>query len=395
MATWKLSSADQRALATFAQELIRIPSPPTQEKAVAERLAEEMRRIGFREVRTDRIGNVIAHAGDGHGPALLFNAHMDTVDIGERSAWTHDPYGGDIENGILYGRGAVDMKGPLAALIYGMKMLLEANLPLHGDLYVVGVVLEEPCEGYAMKVLVEEEGLVPDMVVLCEPSDLRIAVGHRGRIEMRITVRGVAAHASMPAQGQNAIYAAARLIFGIELLSAQLATDSFLGQGTLAVTQIESAAGSRNTIPDYCAFYIDRRLTLGETEARALAEIQSVINREQARATVEVTEYQAISYTGYRCRHKAYYPAWLIMEDHRLVRALARAAESCLGFRPPLIRWPFSTDGAYTMGVAGIPTVGFGPGQELLAHAPDEHIHLEDLYHAAAVYATLAADILG
>jgi len=392
----KLSSADQAALTNFARKLVRTPSPPTHEKAVADCLAEELRLAGFRDIRVDRIGNVIAHAGDGRGPALLFNGHMDTVGIGDRNAWSRDPYGGEVEAGILYGRGAVDMKGPLASLVYGMKLLLDSQTPLHGDLYVACVVQEEPGEGYAMRVLVEEEGLTPDMVVLCEPTNMQVATGHRGRVEMMVTVRGVAAHASAPAQGDNAIYTAARLIFGTELLASQLATDSALGQGSLAVTQIESTAGSRNAIPDCCAFYIDRRLTLGETEARALAEIQGVINREQARgAKVEVTEYRATSYTGYKCRVKSYYPAWLMMDDHSLVRAVLRAAEASLGYRPRLIRWPFSTDGCYTMGVAGIPTVGLGPGEEQLAHATNECIHLDDMVQAAGVYATLAAMISG
>jgi len=390
-----LSSADQEALVSFAQKLIRIPSPSTQEKAVAELLVEELRHVGFNDIRVDRIGNVVGHAGDGDGPALLYNAHMDTVETIDRSIWSRDPYGGEIEGGILYGRGAVDMKGPLAALVYGLKLLLDAEIPIRGDLYLAGVVQEEPCEGYAMKVLVEEEGLVPDMVVLCEPSDLQVATGHRGRMEMLVTVRGVSAHASMPSQGSNPIYAAARLIFGTELLATQLTTDSFLGQGSLAVTQIESASGSRNAIPDRCVFYIDRRLTLGETETRALSEIQGIINREQVRATVEVTDYEAVSYTGYRCKNKQYYPAWLIADDHSLVRVMVKTVEDALGYRPRLIRWPFSTDGTYTMAEAGIPTVGFGPGDERLAHATDEHIHIEDMFHAATVYATLAAEILG
>jgi len=391
---FKLSPADQEALGHFARKLIRTPSPSTHEKAVADLLSEELARVGFREVRMDRMGNVIAHVGNGQGPALLFNAHLDTVGVGDRSSWTRDPYGGDIEAGVLYGRGAVDMKGPLAALVYGMKLLLDSQTPLFGDVYVAGVVQEEPCEGLAMRVLVEEEGLVPDMVVLCEPSNLQVATGHRGRMEMQVTVKGVAAHASAPAQGENAIYAAARLIFGAEILASQLGNDSFLGQGSLAVTHIESTAGSRNAIPDCCTFYIDRRLTLGETEARALAEVQGIINREQARAQVEVTEYRATSYTGYKCRARSYFPAWLMMDDHKLVRAAVRAVETELGYRPKLMRWQFSTDGTYTMGVAGIPTVGFGPGEDRLAHVTNEHIHLEDMYQAASVYAGLAANIL-
>jgi len=392
---FKLTSTDQAALTSLASELVRTPSPPGHEKMVADLLAEALRRVGFPEVRIDRIGNVVAHAGAGGGPALLFNGHMDTVGVGDRNAWRRDPYSGEVEAGVLYGRGAVDMKGPLASLVYGMKMALESPAALAGDLYVACVVQEEPCEGYAMKVLVEEEKVTPDMVIVCEPTNLQVATGHRGRVEMLVTVRGAAAHAASPAQGDNAIYTAARIIFGTELLASQLTTDAGLGRGTLAVTQIESAAGSRNAIPDYCAFYIDRRLTLGETEARALAEIQAIINREHARgAKVEVTEYRASSYTGYKCRAKSYYPAWLINDEHPLARSAALAVEQQLGYRPHLMRWGFSTDGCYTAGVAGIPTVGFGPGDERLAHAANEAVPLDDLYQAAGVYAALATQLL-
>ena len=202
----RFPASHAEALASFLQELVRIPSLSTHEEAVAVRLAEEMRHVGFSEVRTDRIGNVIGRVGSGQGPKLLLSGHMDTVDVGDPARWAHPPYDGCIENGILYGRGACDMKAGLAAMVYAVKALLDAGGELAGDLYVVGVVQEEPCEGLAMRVLVEEEGVRPDYVVLGEPSDLQISVGHRGRLEMRVQVKGKAAHASSPALGSNAIH---------------------------------------------------------------------------------------------------------------------------------------------------------------------------------------------
>jgi putative selenium metabolism hydrolase len=383
------------AMATFLRELVCIPSPSTHEEAVAIRLAEELRRIGFAEVWTDRIGNVIGRVGCGQGPKLIFDGHMDTVAVGDPGRWPHPPHDGVIEDGILYGRGACDMKGGLAAMVYGVKALLDAGVELAGDLYVVGVVQEEPCEGFAMQVLVEEEGIRPDYVVLGEPSNLQIKVGHRGRIEMQVKVQGRAAHASSPDLGNNAIHNAARLIFGLELLAPRLATDPVLGQGTLAVTQIESQAASRNAVPDCCTFCIDRRLTLGETERKALAEVQNIINTEEVDANVEVTEYQATSYIGYDCRVRSSFPAWVIAEDSPLVQATARSVRETLGYRPRLSRWTFSTDGTYTAGVASIPTVGFGPGEERYAHTLEEQIRLNDVVDAARVYARLAVELLG
>ena len=383
------------AMATFLQDLVRIPSLSTNEAAVAVRLADEMRRVGFTEVWTDRIGNVVGHIGSGQGPKLILNGHMDTVDVGDVTSWSRPPYEGVIEDGILYGRGSCDMKGGLAAMVYGVKSLLDAGVELAGDLYVVGVVQEEPCEGLAMRVRVEEEGIRPDFVVLGEPSDLQVRIGHRGRIEMKVQVQGKAAHASSPTLGDNAIHNAARLIFGIELLAARLATDPFLGQGSLAVTEIESQAASRNALPDRCAFYIDRRLTLGETERKALAEIQSLIATEEVAARVDVTQYRARSYSGYECRARNAFPAWVMPEDHSLVRATVRSVRDTLGSRPRLGRWGFSTDGTYTAGTANIPTVGFGPGEERYAHTIDEQIRLNDVVDAARVYARLAVELLG
>jgi putative selenium metabolism hydrolase len=390
-----LPASQAEAMARFLQDLVRIPSLSTHEGAVASRLADEMQRVGFAEVRIDRIGNVIGRIGAGQGPKLLFNGHMDTVDVGEPRRWPRPPYDGVIKDGVLYGRGACDMKSGLAAMVYGAKTLLDAGVELAGDLYVVGVVQEEPCEGLAMRVLVEEEGIRPDYVVLGEPSNLQVRVGHRGRLEMRVRVRGRAAHASSPNLGSNAIHNAARLIFGIELLASRLATDPFLGQGTLAVTEIESQAASRNAVPDGCTFYIDRRLTLGETERKALAEIQSLINTEEVDAEVQVTEYRALSYTGYECRTRNAFPAWVMPEDHPLVQATIRSVRETLGYRPRLGRWPFSTDGTYTAGVADIPTVGFGPGEERYAHTLDEQVRLNDVVDAARVYVQLAVELLG
>jgi putative selenium metabolism hydrolase len=375
--------------------MVRIPSLSCEEKGVAERLESEMRAVGFDEVWTDRIGNVVGRIGPGTGPRLLYNGHMDTVGVGDPGAWTHDPFGAEIQDGLLYGRGATDMKGPLASLIYGAKLLKDWGVDLAGDLYVVGVVQEEPCEGYAMRVLVEVESLRPDWVVLAEPTNLRVSRGHRGRMEMHVTVRGRSSHASMPHLGENAIYGAARVVFSLELLSEMLADDPFLGKGTLAVTRIENTAASKNVIPDSCTFVIDRRLTLGETEAKALAEVEGVIVRENVRADVSLAEFDYTSYTGYRCRDVEHYPAWMVPENHVLVQATAHAVRKVTGERPPIGKWDFSTDGVYTMGVAGIPTVGLGPGEETQAHTADECIRLADCYTAAQIYAQLAVELLG
>lgn len=386
---------DKDALVQFARELIQIPSPSGQEGALAQRLAEEMKRLGWQDVRTDRIGNVVGRLGSGEPPILLYNGHMDTVGPGDLRQWKRDPYAAELANGALHGLGAVDMKGALAAMVYAAPAILARAPRLKGTLYLVGVVQEEPAEGLGMKVLVEEEGIRPDFVVLGEATNLQVSRGQRGRVEIRVTTHGRACHACSPEHGRNAINAAARIIFETELLAAKFMTDPFLGPGTLAVTQIESTAGSRNAIPASCTFYVDRRLTLGETEAKALAEIQQIVARERLKADVAVSEWDIVSYTGYRAHVRDSYPAWVVPEDHPLVQAVSQTVKQTLGYKPRLERWAFSTDGVYTMGVAGIPTVGFGPGDEKLAHTVDDHVKVEDLVAAARVYAALAVQMLG
>jgi putative selenium metabolism hydrolase len=315
--------------------------------------------------------------------------------VGDVSAWSRDPYGAEIERGTLYGLGASDMKGALAAMVHAGKAIVDSGVQLDGELFVVGVVQEEPCEGAAMRHIVEVEGLRPDWVVLGEATNLQVSRGQRGRVEFGITVHGRSCHASAPDRGINAIYEAARLIVGLELLAPQLGRDSFLGQGSIAVTEISSTSGSRNAVPDSCTLYVDRRLTVGETEARALAEIRRILAREGVKATIQVPEYSAISHTGYEVKARQYFPYWVTSEDEPLLWTLASVVEDVLDFVPRVGRWEFSTDGVYTAGVAGIPTVGFGPGEERHAHTCEDRVRLRDLESAARVYAELAVRMLG
>ncbi len=391
--TW-LSPSDQRALVDFLKELVQIPSPSGQEGALAQRLAEEMEHLGFPEVKVDKVGNVIGKIGTGDKPVLLFDGHMDTVEVGDYFSWTRDPYGGEVDGGFLYGLGASDMKGGLASMVYGLGALIKAGVKIPGTVYFIGVVQEEPSEGTALKASLSEEGIAPDFAIIGEPSSLRIIQGHRGRMGIIVTTKGKSCHASAPELGQNAIYAASRIIFGIELMSSQFLNDAFLGKGSATVTWIRSESPSRNAVPPICSFYVDRRLTLGETEAKALAEIQSIVIREGVNAEIAVNEYEARSYTGYTWKVREYYPAWFIPQTHPLVQAGLRAAEKVLGFRPPLGCWKFSTDGVYTMGEAGIPTIGFGPGDEQWAHSPDERIRIDELFAAAEVYAEMVLEIM-
>lgn len=402
---FRLTPRERSSLNAFLTRLVRTPSLSTQEGEVAELLVDELLRVGVTDVRIDRIGNVVARLGTSpkrgteggtttRRPMLLYNGHMDTVGVTDRAAWHRDPWMGIIEEGALYGIGACDMKASLAAMVYAAKKLLDAGVHVAGELVLAFVVQEEPCEGMAMRILVEEEGIRPDWVVLGEPTDLHICRGQRGRVELRVTTRGRSSHAAQPSSGENAIYSAMRLIFGLELLSGNLANDRFLGPGSLSITQIESSSPSRNAVPDRCSFYVDRRLTLGENQTRALAEIQSIIMREGVPATAEITDYEGVSYTGYRSKVRGVFPPWALPIEHPLLQAAVQSLRKTLGHRPEITRWAFSTDGVYTMGQANIPTIGFGPGQPENAHAPNEHVRLDKVHVAAGAYAQLAVDLL-
>lgn len=381
-------------LVSFAQRLVRTPSLSAQEGDVAAAIREELAHLGVTNVRVDRVGNVIAQIGAEPEPTLLFNAHMDTVAVTDRSAWPHDPFGGVVNNGVLYGLGSTDMKGAAAAMVHAAGMLQTYADSLKGRAVFAFVVQEEPCEGMAMRALVEEEGIRPDWVVLGEPTDLNISRGQRGRVMLKVTTQGRSSHGSQPERGENAIYAATRLIFGVEMMQGALGNDPVLGPGTVAVTRIESRSASLNAVPDQCVFYLDRRLTLGETASGALAQVQALIAREGARATVEIMRYRATSYTGYTCDVQEAFPAWALDLDHPLLARFRQSAARSLGQQPRVIHWDFSTDGVYTAGVANIPTIGFGPGDPNRAHTTQEQVRTKDLVRAAEVYAGFALDML-
>jgi len=393
MNSWQLSSTETDALVDFLRRLVQTPSLPGQEGAVAALILAEMQKLGFDDVKMDTAGNVTGQIGKADGPALLIDAHMDTVDVAEPERWRVDPWSAEIQQGRLYGLGSCDMKGGLAAALYGAAHLLHAGVPLGGRVIVATVGLEEPAEGTCTRLLLEESRLHPNWVVIAEPSDLQVVRAQRGHLEMLLTLQGKSAHSAKPELGDNAIYAAARVIFGLEILAEQLAEDAFLGPGILAVTSIRSHAVSRNAIPERCEMVIDRRLTVGETEALALAEIQRVIACEGVRGTVKVIEEEVRTHTGkvYRARRAS--PPWALDEHHPLVVALLQAGRDA-GLRPGLSKWVFATEGAYTAGVAQIPTIGFGPGDPNLAHTCNESIPLEQVTSAASTYAALAARLL-
>lgn len=379
------------AVTQFLRELVAIPSPTAGEGDVAARIVEEMRALGYDEAGTDPMGNVVGRIGDG-ATKLVLDAHMDTVGVGNRAAWPHDPFGGKLEDGVVYGRGASDNKGAIASQVYAGKVMAERGLDgADVTVYVVGTVMEEDCDGLALGYVLTET--IPGVHAVClgECTNLAVYRGHRGRMDVVVTTTGVSAHGSAPERGVNAITAMAPIVLEVDDLNGRLAHDDFLGKGTIAVTKIDCDTASLNAIPDGCRIYLDRRLTEGETLETALAEVRALQSARDA--TVEVPRYEVPSYTGHVIPTDKYYPTWKLAEDHPLVRSGVAAGAAALGASPPTGKWTFSTNGVWSAGRLGIPTIGFGPSEERFTHSVWDQCPVDHLVASIAYYAALPAAV--
>ncbi|MCP4547360.1 MAG: YgeY family selenium metabolism-linked hydrolase [bacterium] len=369
----------------FLRTIILTPSLSGEEEEVARKIARQMVSLDYDEVSIDSFGSVIGRIGNGPRK-IMYDAHIDTVGIGDPEAWAHDPYCGKQEDGWVWGRGASDNKGGLVSILYGAS-LAKRNLPEDVTLYVVGSAMEEDCDGIAFKTIIGENNIRPDVVLLSECTDLDVYRGHRGRMEIKVITRGESCHASAPERGCNAIYKMTRIIEGIEALNDKLKDDPFLGKGTVAVTKVTGSGPSLNAVPDLCEIFMDRRLTAGETRESALQEIRDIVEATGIEADVEVLVHEAKGWTGKEVKMEKYYPTWTLPEDHASVQAGVAAAEEALGHRPAVSRWTFSTNGVYTAGLEGIPSLGFGPALEAYTHSVDDRVSEEDMLRAIMFYA--------
>lgn len=372
----------------FLRAMIAIPSESADERAVVERAAAEMRALGFDEVKVDGFGNVLGRVGD--GPRVIaMDGHLDTVGVGDRSTWTRDPYAGTVENGVIYGRGASDQEAGFAAAVYGAHLAKRLGLLDGVSLWITGSVMEEDCDGLCWQYIVREGVLRPEVVVITEPTNLNVYRGHRGRMEIEVRTQGRSAHGSAPERGVNAIYKMAPILREIEALNESLAAgaDPFLGKGSVTVSEVRSTSPSLCAVADSCTIHLDRRLTRGETLERAVAEVQALPAVRAAGATVTVLDYAREGYTGLTYPTQKYYPTWVTPEEHPAVRAAVASARVALQREPVVGKWVFSTNGVATAGMFDIPTVGFGPGNEIHAHTPDDQCPVSDLTRAAAFYA--------
>ena len=383
----RLAEKHRDATAENLSRLVRLRSLSGGEKEAAAELKRQMEKAGFDEVRRDGLGSV--HGRVGRGRRLIaFDAHIDTVDAGNLANWHEDPFSGRIADGFVHGRGSVDQKGGAAAMVTAGRILKELGLKNELTVLFTGTVMEEDCDGLCWKYIIEEEKVRPDLVVITEPTNLGVYRGHLGRMEMRVSFRGLSAHGSAPERGKNAIYMAARACLEIEKLNERLRRDEFLGKGSVTVSEIVSGSPSLCAVADSARIHLDRRLTAGETRESAVAEVEQLV--KEMPAAVEVLRYAGKAYTGKEYGMEKYYPTWMLEPDHPVVERAVGSFRALFGREPWVDKWTFSTNAVTIMGMHGIPCIGFGPGNEVGAHAPDEKVAVDDLVKASAFYALYA-----
>lgn len=416
----------------FLRDLILKHGESCEEGPKAKRIKEEMEKLGFDKAWIDGQGNVLGEMGTGE-KQIAFDAHIDTVGIGNRDNWDFDPYEGFEDKELIGGRGGSDQLGGIVSSVYGAKIM--KDLDLLNDKFrvlVTGTVQEEDCDGNCWLYMIEEEGIKPEFVVSTEPTDGGIYRGQRGRMEMKVEVEGVSCHGSAPERGDNAIYKMAKILNEIEQLNENPADDSveikglvkmldekynkdykeanFLGRGTVTTSQIFFTSPSRCAVADSCTISLDRRMTAGETWQSCIEEIENLPSAKKYNAKVTMYDYERESWTGVSKKQECYFPTWVIPEDHEVTKALQRAYKGLYGEKriapnvkkeeekrkdlPLTDKWTFSTNGVAIMGRHNIPTIGFGPGAEDQAHAPNEVTFKQDLVTCAATYAVLPLEYI-
>ena len=378
----------ESSMTKFLRDLIAIPGESCGEKGVINRIAQEMELLGFDKVEIDGMGNILGYMGNGE-TLIGYDAHIDTVGLGELSNWNFDPYKGYENDEEIGGRGASDQLGGIVSATYGAKIM--KDLGLLSDEYTVlvtGTVQEEDCDGLCWQYIYNEDKVRPEFVVITEPTNGNIYRGQRGRMEIRVEVKGISCHGSAPERGDNAIYKMADILQEVRVLNDNLHYDEFLGKGTVTVSEIFFNSPSRCAVADMCAISLDRRLTDGETYQSALEEVRNLPFVKKYKAEVSMYKYERPSYTDLVYPTDCYFPTWVIPAEAPATKAMVEAYKGMYG-EPKVDKWTFSTNGVSIMGRFGIPCIGFGPGKEEEAHAPNEKTWKADLVRCAAVYAAM------
>ena len=384
-----LVEENREDIINFLCEICAIPSMESEIKEVSDRIAEEMKKLGFEKIWFDKMGNIVGQIGNGP-KKLLYDSHIDTVGIGDPDEWQWDPFEGKTEDGIFFARGACDEKGSTPGMIYGLAFAHQLGLLEGFTAYYFGN-MEEWNDGSAPHAFVVTEDIKPNFVVIGEPTKMQVYRGHKGRVEMKVVAKGKSAHAASNFLGDNAVYKLLPVIEAISKMQPQLGDHEFLGKGRITVTDMDVVTASINAVPNEATIYIDRRITWGETPEYVLQQIKDIVG-DRPDMTAEILVYNEPSYTGFVFELDKIYPAWLFEDDHPFVQAGVKTQEA-LGGNTATGKWDFSTNGIYWAGQAGIPSIGFGPGDEIHAHTVLDQVPLEDVVQSTAFYALLPSMI--
>ena len=387
----RIVDAHHEDMVRFAQKLIQTPSLPGQEQQLADLVQSELERLGYDRVRRDEVGNVIGlMRGAGGGHSLMLNSHMDHVDVGDVSQWPHPPYEGAIAGGFIWGLAACDVKCSLAVQLYAAAMARQAKLRQAGDVYFAAVVLEEK-GGWGTEHLVKH--LKTDSAILSEATNNEIRIGHRGRLELQALFRGRSAHASAPTRGANPHYAMAKFLS--HLREVRMTSDAVFGQSTVAPSLVFSDQHFSNVTPGELRLLLDWRNVPSETTEQILAKLQRLldthaepgiqskisVNQSQLRTYTDLSEWRDVIHLGYAL------PA-----THPLIVTARQTLQTALEREVEVSSWTFATDGGH-LSAAGIPALGFAPGDESRAHTIHDRVALAQMREAAVGYLALIENL--
>jgi len=391
------SSAGFDRAIDFARDLIRIPGLSGEERGVAERVKEEMDALGFVDVHIDEIGNVMGRIPGGRGAPIMLSCHLDAVDVGDAGTWEHGPFDADLDAHFLHGRGAMDIKGPLAIQTHAAATFLDRHAP--ADIWVAHTVYEER-GGWGMEHLLESGRVKPAAVIIGESTNGDVCIGHRGRAEVIVEIEGVAGHASAPDRASNPLALLPALIPALTRFAADLPSDAVLGASTLAPTMIQTLPRSRNVIPDRVQVVCDWRVLPTMTADDVVIMLRDSLDREMPvpppfRLHVRPGLEMHRAWTGRAEERRLFTPGFLIDPHHPVVRAAAETIGQRTGRVPAVRPWTFATDGGHTCGVHGIPTIGYAPGEERHAHTNEERLDLAAARIAFDAYPYLIEAVLG
>ncbi|MFO7914970.1 MAG: YgeY family selenium metabolism-linked hydrolase [Candidatus Krumholzibacteriales bacterium] len=380
-----ISPETEKEVISFASDLVKIKSVSGNEEEIIKFIEKKMKSLDYDEVKVDSMGNLLGRVGRGDNP-ILFDSHVDTVEAADQENWDVSPFSGKIIDGYIYGRGAADMKSGAAASIYAAAEAKKEGLDSGKSVYVSCTVLEEDCDGENLRHLFRELDLRPDCVIICEPSGNRIVLGHKGKAQINVRIRGVSAHGSAPEKGVNAIYEMADIIRRVERTNKGLIKKDGLS-GTLVMSKISSRSESLNAVPSECEAHLDRRLAPGETRSDIRDEMDRIIQGKNA--SWEIIKILRKSWTGMNVEYLPFHPAWEIDPEHELFRACIAAYRNTFGVDPDRYEfWDFSTN-AVAPASMGIPVIGFGPGEYKSAHMNNERCRLDQITDACRFYKAL------